>query len=224
MITRKAKDLDLADKRVLILGCGFGEDAIRLTYLGCPVIAVDIAVGSVVITQQRAAACADDVVFAVAAPAEQLPFADESIDLVFINDVAHHFDIPTAIREIRRVLKPEGVMLANEPYTHTRLQALRESRFVRQWIYPHISRQFHGADTPTYLTADERKLDQRDLRQIREILQITETRYFSLLVGRAILCRYQLQQICDTLVLMIPHIGYWLAGRVVISCRRRQSG
>ena len=74
------------------------------------------------------------------------------------------------------------------------------------------------------MTADERKLDQRDLRQIEEILPITETRYFSLLVGRAILCRYQLQQICDTLVLMIPHIGYWLAGRVVISCRRRQSG
>lgn len=42
--------------------------------------------------------------------AENLPFADHSLDAVFCCSVLHHFfDLPTAIREISRALKPGGV-------------------------------------------------------------------------------------------------------------------
>lgn len=42
--------------------------------------------------------------------AENLPFADNSLDAVFCCSVLHHFfDLPKAIREISRTLKPGGV-------------------------------------------------------------------------------------------------------------------
>jgi ubiquinone/menaquinone biosynthesis C-methylase UbiE len=51
------------------------------------------------------------------ADAEQLPFADESFDLVLGHAVLHHIpDLPRAWREFARVLKPGGtVLFAGEP-------------------------------------------------------------------------------------------------------------
>lgn len=52
-----------------------------------------------------------------AADAEQLPFADESFDLVFGHAVLHHIpDLPRAFGEFSRVLRPGGTLLfAGEP-------------------------------------------------------------------------------------------------------------
>jgi SAM-dependent methyltransferase len=51
------------------------------------------------------------------ADAEQLPFAEESFDLVFGHAVLHHIpDLPRAFAEFRRVLRPGGTLLfAGEP-------------------------------------------------------------------------------------------------------------
>lgn len=51
------------------------------------------------------------------ADAEQLPFEDESFDLVFGHAVLHHIpDLPRAFAEFERVLKPGGtVLFAGEP-------------------------------------------------------------------------------------------------------------
>jgi ubiquinone/menaquinone biosynthesis C-methylase UbiE len=52
-----------------------------------------------------------------AADAEQLPFEDESFDLVFGHAVLHHIpDLPRAFSEFSRVLRPGGTLLfAGEP-------------------------------------------------------------------------------------------------------------
>jgi ubiquinone/menaquinone biosynthesis C-methylase UbiE len=96
--------------------------------------------------------------------------ADETFDLVYLPDVVPHLDIPAAIHEVRRVLKPTGVVLGNEPYTHSWLQTIRQSRLVRELIYPRMVKRIYGTETP-YITADERKLDQRDFRQIGCVLR-----------------------------------------------------
>jgi hypothetical protein len=77
-------------------------------------------------------------------------------------------------------------------------------------------RRIYSADRP-YVTIDERKLDQHDLRQIGEILEITETQYYSLLYAR--LTRWQYQMMIDRLILMMPLVGYFLGGRVVFAAR-----
>jgi ubiquinone/menaquinone biosynthesis C-methylase UbiE len=218
VILRKAKNLGLAGKNVLVVGCGFGDDAVRLAYLGGSTSAVDISVESVAIAQRRADASGAVVAFAVS-PAERLPYADKTFDLVFLSDVVHHVEIPAAMREVTRVLKPGGIVLGNEPYTHSWVQAVRQSRLVSGFIYPRMVRLIYGTDTP-YITADERKLDQRDFRQIEHALQFTHKEYFLLVSGRLVPPTSTFQAILDRLILMMPLVGYFLAGRVVFSACR----
>jgi ubiquinone/menaquinone biosynthesis C-methylase UbiE len=215
VILRKAKELELPGTKILVLGCGFREDALQLAWLGARVSAADLSAESVAIARKRATReKAGGLVDFTVCPAEQLPYSDHSFDLVYISDVAHHFDIPVAMREVRRVLKPGGVMLANEPYTHSWMQAIRLSRFVRERIYPKLIRLIYRSDRP-HVTADERKLDQRDMAVIGAILAITDKQYYSLLYAR--LTRWQYQLILDRLLLRLPLVGYFLAGRVVLT-------
>ena len=44
-----------------------------------------------------------------------LAFPEASCDVVFGVSVLHHLELDTALREIRRVLKPHGVMIFAEP-------------------------------------------------------------------------------------------------------------
>jgi ubiquinone/menaquinone biosynthesis C-methylase UbiE len=215
VILRKARELELPGTKVLVLGCGFGEDALQLAWLGARVSAADLSAESVAIARKRATReIAGGLVDFTVCPAEQLPYADHSFHLVYISDVAHHFDIPVAMREVRRVLKPGGVVLANEPYTHSWMQAIRLSRFVRERIYPKLIQLIYRSDRP-HVTADERKLDQRDMAAIGAILTITDKQYYSLLYAR--LTRWQYQLILDRLLLRLPLVGYFLAGRVVFT-------
>lgn len=52
---------------------------------------------------------------AVCGKAEQLPLADGQFDLVFCQFALLWLDVPAAVREIRRVLAPGGVLVAIEP-------------------------------------------------------------------------------------------------------------
>lgn len=56
--------------------------------------------------------------------AHQLDFADNSFDVVFGKAILHHLDYEIALKEIRRVLKPEGVMLFMEPLDFNPLMKL----------------------------------------------------------------------------------------------------
>lgn len=52
----------------------------------------------------------------IRAGAESLPIKDSSIDFVFMSGSMHHFsDIESAVIEMRRILKPTGVLAINEP-------------------------------------------------------------------------------------------------------------
>lgn len=73
---------------------------------------------------------------AIAAPAQALPVADESIDLMFCFAAAHHFvDHAAALREAYRVLAPHGVCLwLYEPTSTALLHGLAESRVNRKRV------------------------------------------------------------------------------------------
>jgi ubiquinone/menaquinone biosynthesis C-methylase UbiE len=221
VILRKAKDIGMAGKRVLVIGCGFGDDAIQLAYLGALVSTVDISPESVVIARQRAHASGGPMIDFVVSPGEDLPYADEAFDLVYLPDVIHHLHVPEAMREVRRVLKPGGAVLGNEPYTHSWVQAIRQSRLVRTVVYRRMVRRIYGTETP-YITVDERKLDQRDFGHIGRELLVTDKQYFSLVSGR-LLPTSTFQGKVDRLILMVPLVGYILGGRIVFAARRRES-
>ncbi|GAA3054722.1 class I SAM-dependent methyltransferase [Actinokineospora globicatena] len=100
------------------LGCGTGFFLLNLMQGG--VIAkgsvTDLSPGMVEVALRNAKGLGLDVDGRVA-DAERLPYDDNSFDLVVGHAVLHHIpDLPTAFREVRRVLKPGGrFVFAGEP-------------------------------------------------------------------------------------------------------------
>jgi len=204
-------------KRVLVPGCGFGDDAIRLAHLGAEVCASDLSPDIVEIARHRAAAAgAPNIRFDVL-PAERIDYPDDSFDLVFFNDILHHVDIPMTLAEARRVLRPGGTLIANELYTHSVMQSVRESRFVRNVLYPRLVRFVYNTNKP-YITEDEHKLDERELAMLRDILgPDTRTRYFQLLAGRVVPSWWpRLASVQRCLLNLSDGIGRRLAGRILV--------
>ena len=143
----------LAGKVALDYGCGHGMAAVALARAWATVSAFDLSPGYVAEAQARAAANGVRVT-CVAAAGEDLPFADATFDAVWGNAILHHLDLPRAARELRRVLKPDGVAVFAEPWGGN--VALEFAR--RHLPYPGKSR-----------TADEKPLTRRDLRPLREV-------------------------------------------------------
>jgi ubiquinone/menaquinone biosynthesis C-methylase UbiE len=120
----------------LEIGSGTGYFSLNLLQLGAieSLTATDISPGML----QRLAATAEGLgleVETVETEAEQLPFEDESFDLVFGHAVLHHIpDLERAFAEFRRVLRPGGaIAFAGEPSRYgDRLAALpkRAGMFV----------------------------------------------------------------------------------------------
>lgn len=93
---------------VLDVGCGQGIDLARFAQAGAHVTGIDLTPRHVELARAHLAALNLDGEV-VNGDAEQLPFPDASFDRVTSNGVLHHTpDLPAALREIRRVLRPGG--------------------------------------------------------------------------------------------------------------------
>ena len=106
---RLLRRADIARRRsVLDLACGRGavtEELMRRS--DGQIVALDCSRNVLAGVSSRAAA--------VCGKAEQLPLADGAFDLVFCQFALLWVDLPAAVREIRRVLAPGGVLAALEP-------------------------------------------------------------------------------------------------------------
>jgi SAM-dependent methyltransferase len=147
----------VAGRRVLDLGCGHGMAAVILARRGAMVSACDLSPGYVAEAQQRATANEAIIDFTVAA-GERLPFASESFDAIWGHAILHHLDLPVALPEIRRVLKPGGVAVFCEPWNGNPL-----IRWLRHW-------RRHSDD--------ERSLTSSDIALIRNHFNVNALRRF----------------------------------------------
>ncbi|HWC08557.1 MAG TPA: class I SAM-dependent methyltransferase [Solirubrobacterales bacterium] len=113
----------------LEIGSGTGYFSLNLVQLGVieRLTATDISPGMLKRLTATAEALGVQGVTTVATEAEELPFEDESFDLVFGHAVLHHIpDLGKAFAEFRRVLRPGGMIaFAGEPSRYgDRLAAL----------------------------------------------------------------------------------------------------
>ena len=113
----------------LEIGSGTGYFSLNLVQLGVieRLTATDISPGMLKRLAATAEALGVENVTTVATEAEELPFEDETFDLVFGHAVLHHIpDLAKAFAEFRRVLRPGGlVAFAGEPSRYgDRLAAL----------------------------------------------------------------------------------------------------
>jgi ubiquinone/menaquinone biosynthesis C-methylase UbiE len=122
---------------VLDIGCGTGSLALLAKEKVGPgqVFGIDASPEMIARARRKAARAGADVAFAVA-PAQALPFDDNSIDVALSTLMLHHLPRPSRdelAKEIRRVLKPGGRVLAVDFATSTRQVA----RFFGHFIPSH---------------------------------------------------------------------------------------
>lgn len=109
-VLRDALGQALDGARVLDLGCGTGYTLTRLPS-GVRAVGLDYATSALRLSARRGSGAA-----LVRGDATCLPFADASFDAVLALDVLEHLDADSeAAAEIRRVLKPKGLLIATVP-------------------------------------------------------------------------------------------------------------
>jgi len=106
-VTELTADLDLKGKQVLDIGAGLGFDSHRLHLRGAEVTALEFSP-----LLAEAGKTSFPHVRWFGGFSHALPFGPGSFDAVFCNAALHHMrDIPAAIAEGLRVLRPGGVMI-----------------------------------------------------------------------------------------------------------------
>lgn len=134
---------DFPQAHVLDMGCGAGHASFEAAGQVAQVTAYDLSSQMLEVVAQAAR----DKGFANIATqqgyAESLPFADASFDVAISRYSAHHWhDVGQALREVKRVLKPGGVMIIMDvmspghPVRDVWLQtveALRDTSHVRNY-------------------------------------------------------------------------------------------
>jgi ubiquinone/menaquinone biosynthesis C-methylase UbiE len=113
---------DVRGRRVVDFGCGSGANTVLLANRGAHVCGVDISEDLLRLAQRRllVSGRGGGAMF-VAASAHDLPFPDESIDVVFGIAILHHLDLDLVSREVRRVLKPGGRAIFQEPVRNSKV-------------------------------------------------------------------------------------------------------
>lgn len=99
------------DRDVLEVGCGIATDGLSFARAGARYVGVDGSEEALSLARQRFALEGRRGEFSVA-DARALPFDDNSFDLAYSHGVLHHIaETETALREMRRVLRPTGTAL-----------------------------------------------------------------------------------------------------------------
>ena len=166
-----------AGKRVLEIGVGAGSDFLRWVEAGAQATGIDLTQAAIRITREHLAAegfAADDADLRVA-DAEAMPFDDATFDIIYSYGVLHHTpDTAQALREVRRVLRPDGVarlMLYHRPsWTGWMLWAVQYALRGRPFVSPRraIFEKLESPGTRSY-TVDEarRALQQAGFARVR---------------------------------------------------------
>jgi ubiquinone/menaquinone biosynthesis C-methylase UbiE len=96
------------------------------------------------------------------ADAHNLDYPDDFFDIVFGASILHHLNLPVALKEIHRVVKPGGKIIFLEPLGH--------NYFINKF----------RNKTPEYRTPDEHPLLKKDIIEIKGSFSLRHTKYYCL--------------------------------------------
>ncbi|MFQ5964304.1 MAG: class I SAM-dependent methyltransferase [Candidatus Scalinduaceae bacterium] len=100
------------DMKVLEIGCGTGYFTNEIVKTKAEIVAIDISPDLLETAQKEITA--ENVTFKIE-NAYKLSFDDNTFDTVIGSSVLHHLKLEDALRELYRVLKPDGTIFFTEP-------------------------------------------------------------------------------------------------------------
>jgi ubiquinone/menaquinone biosynthesis C-methylase UbiE len=125
----------LDQPKVLDLGCGAGHASFATAPFAQEVVAFDLTAGMLEVTAAAAKERGFSNISTTQGSVEELPFNSQQFDFVVSRYSAHHWnDVPRALQEVRRVLKPGGQVCvidttgAPSPLLDTHLQSVELAR------------------------------------------------------------------------------------------------
>lgn len=201
-------------RRVLDIGCGNGEESLLVAKYGArQVVGIDLSEVTIRNCRERARAegVAERTDFRVM-DIERLEFADDSFDVIMEYGVLHHVDLDQAMRELARVLKPDGAIICTETVGHNLLiQAYRRltpglrtkwevEHILRKKDFGIIRRYFDGCNTRFFHLATLAAVPFRHFPGFRVLLGFLE--FIDSLLLRIPLLRWQAWQM--VFVLTVP--------------------
>jgi ubiquinone/menaquinone biosynthesis C-methylase UbiE len=157
---------DVTGKRIVDFGCGSGANSVLLANRGAHVWGIDISEDLLHLAQRRLSVSGREggATF-IAGSAHDMPFPDNSIDVVFGIAILHHLDLDLVSREVRRVLKPGGRAIFQEPVRNSAVV-----RFLRSLV------PYRAPDISPY----ERPLTDQELERFATGFQKCSVRAFAL--------------------------------------------
>jgi len=145
----------LPGKRVLEIGLGYGTLGQLLAGLGTDYTGLDLAATPVSMMQRRLAwlGLDDGSARAVQASALDMPFEAETFDIVYAIGSLHHTgDLPGALAEVRRVLRPGGTTIFMVYNGRSFRRASMRAQAVKQQMQGRLQRDGGASDRARYDT------------------------------------------------------------------------
>jgi SAM-dependent methyltransferase len=184
---------------VLEYGCAHGGNAIALSGVAKRVEGIDLSKEAVDAGNAEIAWRGIANVKLSVQNAEAMDFADGTFDVVYGSGILHHLDYAKAMAELRRVLKPGGVVLFTEPLGHN----------------PAI--EFYRKRTPGARTPDEHPLLVSDFQKFDATFEHTDVRLYGLTsLGSVPFRRTPLLGLVrgigsalDAVLLRVPGLKWW---------------
>jgi ubiquinone/menaquinone biosynthesis C-methylase UbiE len=155
---------DLRGRTVLDLGCGDGENLVPLVRRGADVIGLELSQALIDVAQIRLELhdLSGRVRF-ITSSAHEIALPDESVDVVLGIAILHHLDLMRAAHEVRRVLKPGGRAVFQEPVRNSAV--IKAARRLIPYQHKDVS-------------PFERPLTDPELRQFALVFRSYEVRAF----------------------------------------------
>jgi ubiquinone/menaquinone biosynthesis C-methylase UbiE len=144
-ILEELDNIDFRDKKVLEIGLGQGADSMQIINRGAKYYGIDLTEESVRRVKERFEMFKKPYEEVQVANAENIPYPDNTFDIVYSHGVIHHSPkIAQIVKEIHRVLRPGGqavIMLyhKNSFNYHVSIRILRRTGLFLLLPFPFLA-------------------------------------------------------------------------------------
>jgi ubiquinone/menaquinone biosynthesis C-methylase UbiE len=170
------------NSEVLDVGCGNGYNAVLISKtFSCPVVGIDISEVSIEKARERAKSegLSGSVHFKVG-DAYNLPFEEDSFDIILTSFVSQFLDMKQALKEFIRVLRPGGYVGINEMYKDSHIPRDPAAEILEaEELIAKLTELPFRLNTPTHWKRlfEESGLTEVEITESHEILGIRDSLY-----------------------------------------------